>query len=77
MTNMSLFNKFVGSNDNVIMDLEHDKSGGDVMIEVVFVAFLCFFQGSLEVKRDELVQLICLIKFRGSNNLDLEKRFDY
>ena len=75
MTNMSLLDEFIGRINPVIMNLQHDGSGGDLMIETVILLFFNFFYCMLELEGNELVKLIGSVQFQRSNNLDIEKRF--
>lgn len=75
MTNMSLFDQFIGITNHVIMNIEH-SGGGNIMIKVVVVYLFNFFQCVHKSMGDVLVELICSIELRGSNILDLGERFE-
>ena len=51
MTNM--LDEFFCSRNHVIMNSKHCIGNGDVMIKIIFVAFLNFFQGATQTKRNK------------------------
>lgn len=70
-TNVSLLDEYIGSSNHIVMNLKHYVGGGGVVVKTIIIFPLNYFYCVLEMKGNELVELLGSVKFPRSSNLDL------